>query len=110
MSKFTTTIPDIEFPNMKETLPSLYIYFSQHGRLTEEIMGQHNIMSISNQASRQRPKDQRVLHQERAILITATYSIVKYNNYQLDRIMAPIIAAERLEMRDKVRADKGMAA
>ena len=67
-------------------------------------------MSISNQASRQKPKDQRVLHQERAILLTAQDSIVKYHNYQLDRIMAPIVAAERIEMRDRVRAEKRMVA
>ena len=73
-------------------------------------MDQHNIISINDQASRQKSKDKRVLHQERAILLTAQDSIVKYHNYQLDRIMAPAVAAERLEMRDRVCAEKRMAA
>lgn len=110
MSKCTTTIPDIEFQNMKEALPALSVYYSQHGRLTEEIMDQHNIMSISNQASRQKPKDQRVLHQEIAILLTATYSFVKYNINRLERIMAPIVAAERIELRNIAHVVKKMAA
>ena len=63
---------------MKVALPSLSEYFSQHGRLTEEFMDQLGIMSINNQASRELLKDQRVLHQERAILLTTKDSIEKY--------------------------------
>jgi hypothetical protein len=62
---------------MKAALPSLSEYFSQHGRLTEEFMDQLGIMSIKNQALRQLPKDKRVLHQERAILLIANDSIEK---------------------------------
>ena len=110
MSKCTTTIPDIEFRKMEEALPDLSVYFSRHGRLSEEIMDQKLIMSVNDQASRQKPKDQRVLPQERAILLTAQDSIAKYKNHQLDRIITPLIAAERLEMRKRVRAERIMAA
>ena len=72
-------------------------------------MDQHNIMSISNQASRQKPKDQRVLHQERAIILTATYNFVKYKINRLDRIMAPMVAAERIKLRNIAHVDKQMA-
>ena len=109
MCKCTTTIPAIKFQNMKVALPDLSVYFSQPGRLTEEIIDQHNIMSISNQASRQKPKDQRVLHQESAILLTATYSFVKYNINRLDHIMAPIVSAERIKLRNIAHVDKKMA-
>ena len=73
-------------------------------------MDQHNIMSISNQASRQKPKDQRVLHQERAIILTATYNFVKYKINRFDRIMAPMVAAERIKLRNIAHVDKQMAA
>jgi hypothetical protein len=69
-------------------------------------MDAKGIMSINDTATRQLAKDQRVLHQERAILLTADDSIAKFRNYQREREMAPILAQQRAADRQRAREER----
>jgi hypothetical protein len=109
MSKCTTTIPEVEFQNMLRALPILSEVFARKGKLTEADMDNERIMSINDQSNRKTPLDNRPMHQQRAILLTADDSIAKYRNYQKEREMAPIIAAAKTAERNRVRAEKKAA-
>jgi len=103
MSKCTTPIPLLEFQKMDRELPHFASIIARHGRITEAEMDAKGIMSINATASRQLPKNQRVLHQERAVVLTAADSIAKYRDYQREREMAPVLAAQRQADRQRAK-------
>jgi hypothetical protein len=109
MSKCTRTIPIEELENMMAKLPIACVYFSEHGRLSEAFMDEHQIMSVNNESTRQVPKDQRNLSHERAILLTAEDSISKYRLNEYYKAFAEEAARERAEERERVRAIQTIA-
>jgi hypothetical protein len=106
MGRCTTQISLEEFTKMQDALPHFSDLFAKQGRLTEADMDAKAILSVNDAATRKVPKDQRVLHQERAILLTAADSIAKYRNYQREREMAPVLALERAAEKQRIRLEK----
>jgi hypothetical protein len=69
-------------------------------------MDAKGIMSINDTATRQKAKDERVIHQQRALLLTSDDSIARYREYQREKEMAPILRAVREHDRQRARDER----
>lgn len=66
---------------MQDKVETLARIFRWRGVLTEADMDQHGIVDLSEDA-RKTPKEQRVLYQQRAVLMNSEECIPQYREYQ----------------------------
>lgn len=75
------TISHAAYRNMQDKVETLARIFRERGVLTEADMDEHGIVDLSED-TRKTPKDQRVLHQQRAVLMNSEECILQYREYQ----------------------------
>eukprot|EP01033_Poteriospumella_lacustris_P010239 gene10239-7282_t len=71
-----------EYNNMKDNVENLANVFRERGVLTEADMDEFNIIDMSED-TRRTPKDERVLHQQRAVLMNSAECTRQYKEYQM---------------------------
>ena len=104
MSKCTYTFSSSQLAEMKASLPDAVVMFQAKGELTEIDMDELGILDIyASREKKPKAKDQRVLHQQRSVLMNKEETIAKYKIYktakqlELDSKLAK--AAERVAKR-----------
>lgn len=64
---------------MKEAIPAVVELYRQKGFVTEEELDELNIPTFNKEDGRSKPKDQRVLHQQRAVVMNAVAVTTAYH-------------------------------
>lgn len=94
MSKCTMKIP-MKWENIfKDKFEEMTAIFRQTGSLTEEQMDAAGIPSVRDFQRRQVPKDARLLHQQRAVVLTSPRGIAEYRAYK-ERKAQELVAKEQ---------------
>lgn len=89
MKKCTREITAEDLQHMKNSLSKLVEAYRARGEVTEEEFDQLGIIDVyQNQG---KPKDERVLHQQRAVVMNKNVCLTKYREYQ-ERKMAKLTA------------------
>jgi hypothetical protein len=104
MSKCTRDISKTDIEVMKEKLPDVVQKFRMNGIVTEQDMDEAGIMNIDS--DRKTPKDQRVLHQQRAVLMNSAECIAKYKLYRTEKETNTARTAEKRTDRTKYNFHK----
>jgi hypothetical protein len=73
--------------------------------LTEDQMDAANILSVNDEASNGRPKDDRPLHQQRSVIMNGADCIAQYRSYVNYRDAVPARRALAAEQREESRGD-----
>ena len=103
MGRCSRQITARDMDNIREKMPGLVTIFRSTGRLTEEEMDAAGIISVNHEASNSRPKDDRPLHQQRAVIMNSEHCISQYNNYQAIRAAEPARKQQREELREAAK-------
>jgi hypothetical protein len=109
MSRCTRSISGRDMDNMREQLAGMVDIFRRTGILTEDRMDAANVLSVKDEASNVRPKDDRPLHQQRAVIMNGSDCIAQYRsyiNYRDDESARRALAAEAREEARLVRKRK----
>jgi hypothetical protein len=80
------------------------------GILTEGQMDTAGILSVNDEATNGRPKDDRPLHQQRAVIMNGADCIAQYRNYVNCRDAEPARKAAAAELREAARIVRERAA
>ena len=67
---------------MKEALPLVAECYLAQGFVTESELDHVDVISVNDQLRNQKPKDERVLHQQRAVIMNYTEVSERYRAYQ----------------------------
>jgi hypothetical protein len=103
MSRCTRLISGRDMDNMREQLAGMVDFFRRTGILTEDQMDAANILSVNDEASNGRPKDDRPLHQQRAVIMNGSDCIAQYRSYINYRDGEPARRALAAEAREEAR-------
>ena len=85
MRQSTYTFNLMQWATMTENLHIAASKFRLTGELTEAEMDELQIPSIADSQSNKKPKDQRLLHQQRAVIMNSVDCIAKYKNYYISK-------------------------
>lgn len=103
MSRCTRVISGRDMDNMRVHLAAMVDIFRTTGVLTEDQMDAVNILSVNDEASNSRPKDDRPLHQQRSVIMNGADCIAQYRNYINYRDGEPARRALAAEQREATR-------
>jgi hypothetical protein len=103
MSRCTRLISGRDLDNMREQLAAMVEIFRTTGILTEDQMHAANILSVNDEASNGRPKDDRPLHQQRSVIMNGADCIAQYRSYVNYRDAEPARRALAAEQREAAR-------
>ena len=107
-AKYTFTL--LEWATMTENLPIAASNFRLTGELTEVEMDELHIPSIAESQRNKKPKDQRLLHQQRAVIMNSVDCIAKYKNHYISKeteaVQKLIARQDREAARDASREAK----
>ena len=70
---------------MRDNLPHFVGIMRQHGKITEAEMNERQIPNYNNFDSDRKPKDQRTLHKQRAVVMNADDVVSQFIDYQRHR-------------------------
>jgi hypothetical protein len=101
----TTPIPQQNLKTMRDRFKELTTIFRKQGYITEEQLDDANIMSIDD--GRSKPKDERVPHQQRAMILNTKENITRLAQYQVPEAILPVnrrIYEENAKQRKKREA------
>jgi len=87
MSCCKSDISKDHLTNMRNKLEELTLVFRQQGFITEHQLDTARIISVEE--TRLKPKDERVPHQQRAMVLNTEENLVRLNNYRVPEILAP---------------------
>jgi hypothetical protein len=104
MSKSTYKLTIPEFETMEAKLPDVKAFFRSNGYVTEQQMDDLGIASVNEEWAK--PKDEKVLHQQRAVLINAAETISKYKLYKADKAASLVTKNIRKLAAAKKKAEK----
>ena len=104
MSRCSRVISARDMEHMQEALPAMVEIFRTKGILTEEQMDAAGILSVNDEASNNRPKDDRPLHQQRSVIMNSVDCIAQYRSYVNYRTAEPARRAAAAELREVSRA------
>ena len=93
MKQSTYTFTLLEWATMTENLELAASKFRLKGELTEAEMDELQIPSIADSQRNKKPKDQRLLHQQRAVIMNSVDCVAKYKNHYVSK---EIEAAQKL--------------
>jgi hypothetical protein len=82
MSKCTATIPAKISKTLHEKFEAMAAIYRNSGTLTEKDMDDAGIVSINHLYKRKKLKDQRVLHQQRAVVMNSPACIAQYREHK----------------------------
>lgn len=103
MGRCTRPISARDMEAMQEAIPDMVQIFRTTGNLTEEQMDAAGIVSVNDMASNARPKDDRPLHQQRAVIMNAEDCIAKYRSYVNYRAAEPERRAVAMQQRQAAK-------
>lgn len=103
MSRCTRLISERDLDNMREQLAAMAEIFRTTGILTEDQMDAANILSVNDEASNGRPKNDRPLHQQRSVIMNGADCIAQYRSYDNYRDAEPAKRALAAEQREAAR-------
>ena len=95
MSKCTRKLTSAECGILKDNFFHFVLIMGNHGRITEAEMDEKDIPNYNNCDSDKKPKDQRALHKQRAVIMNAEECVAAYANYQQRRQQAIAIETQR---------------
>lgn len=95
MGKCTRKLSTNEYQVMKDQFIHFVLLMRNHGRITEAEMDEKNIPNYNNCDSDKKPKDQRALHKQRAVIMNAEDCVAAYANYQQRRQQAIAMETQR---------------
>jgi hypothetical protein len=82
------------------------VIYRQRGELTEAEMDALEIPSVKKAQVDKRPKDERMLHQQRAVIMNSADCIAKYENHYATKALAVV---ERVAARERREIAQGKA-
>jgi hypothetical protein len=103
MARCTRTISGRDMEHMRTQLPAMVEIFRATGILTEGQMDTAGILSVNDEASNGRPKDDRPLHQQRSVIMNGEDCIKQYRNYVNYRAAEPARKAAAAELREAAK-------
>lgn len=103
MSRCTRVISWKDMEHMREKLSAMVAIFRSTGVLTESQMDEAGIVSVNDEASNGRPKDDRPLHQQRSVIMNGDDCIAQYRSYINNRDAEPARRALAAEAREAAR-------
>ena len=92
-----------EWSTMVDAFQEAVLIFRATGTLTEADMDRLQIPSVNDEQANQRPKDQRMLHQQRAVIMNAADCIEKYKDHYVRKEQG---VADRVAAREKKEIDR----
>ena len=109
MAKCTSMrkVSKIQCAEMKANVPHFVKIFRQKGELTEKDLDEKNIYTVLD--SRQKAKDERVLYQQRAVLMNKEETISKFKIYKSKKQIAVEEKAAKAAAREKRKLQTPMA-
>ena len=103
MGRCTRPISARDMATMQEAIPDMVAIFRATGNLTEEQMDAAGILSVNDEASNARPKDDRPLHQQRSVIMNADDCVAKYRSYQNYKAAEPERRATAMQQRQAAK-------
>lgn len=98
MSKCTTSLTEEELRILEGKVPAVVDLFRRHGRVTEEEMDRLGVLSIELLGDRRKlPKDSRVLHQQRAVIMNSECVVAQYQARMVQKAIAEAAKRARAE-------------
>jgi hypothetical protein len=82
MAKCSRIISAVDLQNMKDKLTDLAAIYTARGLVTEEEMDALNIVSVNDEQRCKKPKDQRVLHRQRAVHLNHGHVVLRQEEYR----------------------------
>jgi hypothetical protein len=101
MACCTSSIPDTHLNNMRKKFDDLTSIFREQGFITEQQLDEAGIISVED--SRSKPKDQRVPHQQRAMILNTRQNIERLQEY---RVPEELIACNREKFQENAAQRK----
>ena len=103
MGRCKREISGRDMDHMQELLPNMVEIFRSTGKVTEAQMDAANILSVNDEATNGRPKDDRPLHQQRSVIMNSEDCIAQYQSQLARRLAEPARRGQQAELRDAAR-------
>ncbi len=87
MERCTYPLTESDFDVMQKMLPNMVEEFRSKGGVSEDTMDTFGIVSVKSTSTNSLPKDQRVLHQQRAVVVNAADTIARCKQYEERRLI-----------------------
>jgi hypothetical protein len=106
MRQSTYTYNVKEWATITGAVDCAVVIYRQRGELTEAEMDALEIPSVKKAQVDKRPKDERMLHQQRAVIMNSADCIAKYKNHYAKKALAVV---ERVAARERREIAQGKA-